>query len=201
MLNAHSVIHDKRMKYVITTTGHALTMFVSHAQVGKWVMRTMKPQGDGDAPHVTGLWCDERSTIEHLHVCALSCSGDYNVGEISDLESSDDGKGGQQAPKKAKKAGTQYNRGRGVKECPACGAQVQISTKTCAYCDYSFSAKSLVSNVTAEDESANIRERFPFEPERVRFLCVYLFSIHGISSIVVLFVVNDSTGGRWNAEN
>lgn len=99
-------------------------------------------------------------------MCARS--GDYNIGAISDLDESEDERPAASTTKKAKKSSSQYNRGRGVKECPACGGSVPIATKTCTHCDYSFSAKSLVSSLTAEDESASIRERFPFEPERVR---------------------------------
>ena len=56
-----------------------------------------------------------------------------------------------------------------AKDCPGCGAVLPISTKECSHCDYQFTSKSmLVSQQSAIEESNTIREKFPFEPERVR---------------------------------
>ena len=56
-----------------------------------------------------------------------------------------------------------------AKDCPGCGAVLPISTKECSHCDYQFTSKSmLMSQQSAIDESNTIREKFPFEPERVR---------------------------------
>jgi Uncharacterised protein family UPF0547 len=55
-----------------------------------------------------------------------------------------------------------------AKDCPGCGAVLPISTKECSHCDYQFTSKSmLVSQQSALEESNTIREKFPFEPERV----------------------------------
>ena len=55
-----------------------------------------------------------------------------------------------------------------AKDCPGCGANLPISTKECSHCDYQFTSKSmLLSQQSAIDESNTIREKFPFEPERV----------------------------------
>lgn len=60
-----------------------------------------------------------------------------------------------------------------TKECPGCGAVVAVSTRECRFCDYQFTSKSLLVNQqSAVQESQTIRERFPFEPERVRFSLV-----------------------------
>ena len=70
-----------------------------------------------------------------------------------------------------KSRGTSVKKAR-AKECPGCGAMVGISTKQCGSCDYLFTSKSMLllnSSVTAADESKSIRDRFPFEPERVSY--------------------------------
>ena len=70
-----------------------------------------------------------------------------------------------------------------AKDCPGCGANLPISTKECSHCDYQFTSKSmLVSQQSAMEESNTIREKFPFEPERVstpftKLGCTYLFSV------------------------
>jgi hypothetical protein len=87
------------------------------------------------------------------------------VTEFSDLESSGD-----------EKIKTSTNRARShsknrIKECPGCGAQLAAAIKECTYCDYTFTSKSmLVGAQSALDESRSIRNRFPFEPERVSSL-------------------------------
>lgn len=60
-----------------------------------------------------------------------------------------------------------------TKECPGCGANVPLSVRECRLCDYQFTSKSmLVNQQTASQESSAIRDRFPFEPERV---CYFFF--------------------------
>ena len=54
-----------------------------------------------------------------------------------------------------------------TKECPSCGAMVGVSVKECKNCDHTFTAKSaLAPTTTAQEESDNIRDYFPFEPEK-----------------------------------
>jgi hypothetical protein len=54
-----------------------------------------------------------------------------------------------------------------TKECPGCGANVPVSTRECRLCDYQFTSKSMnATSQSAVQESVQIRERFPFEPER-----------------------------------
>ena len=68
-----------------------------------------------------------------------------------------------------------------AKDCPGCGAVLPISTKECSHCDYQFTSKSmLVSQQSAIEESNTIREKFPFEPERVRtsILGMFLFCFY-----------------------
>ena len=60
-----------------------------------------------------------------------------------------------------------------TKECPGCGDSLGVSIKTCPACDYQFTSKSMLLATTAQsatEESQSIRERFPFEPERVSIL-------------------------------
>lgn len=55
-----------------------------------------------------------------------------------------------------------------TKECPGCGAHVAVAVRECRLCDYQFTSKSmLVTQETAAQESLDIRDKFPFEPERV----------------------------------
>ncbi len=71
---------------------------------------------------------------------------------------------------KKKKAGTPGKTKRS-KECPGCGAVLSLSVRECGLCDYQFTSKSmLMTQQTAAQESTQIREKFPFEPERVSSL-------------------------------
>lgn len=66
---------------------------------------------------------------------------------------------------KSKASGQKVKR---TKECPGCGAILGLSIRECRLCDYQFTSKSM--SMTAQSvaqESIQIRERFPFEPERV----------------------------------
>jgi hypothetical protein len=55
-----------------------------------------------------------------------------------------------------------------TKECPGCGAVLAISVRECRLCDYQFTSKSmLMSQQSIIQESLQVRDRFPFEPERV----------------------------------
>ena len=56
-----------------------------------------------------------------------------------------------------------------TKQCPGCGASCPSALKECGSCDYRFTSKSLSMQYSAAslaDESKEIQERFPFEPER-----------------------------------
>lgn len=97
------------------------------------------------------------------HYLTLSYSGDFHLSEFSDLESSGDE--GKSKVISRSKSNQSKNRS---KECPGCGAQLGLAIKECTYCDYTFTSKSmLTSTQSAIDESRSIRNRFPFEPERV----------------------------------
>ena len=92
-------------------------------------------------------------------------SGDFQI-HFKDLdsESDDDDRRKSNANSSRKKAR--------MKDCPGCGASVSVSTKQCQSCDYLFTSKSMLmvtSVQTAADESKSIRDKFPFEPERVSF--------------------------------
>ncbi len=73
------------------------------------------------------------------------------------------------------------------KECPGCGAMLAISVRECGLCDYQFTSKSLLmTQQSAAQEAVQIRDKFPFEPERVRvillfFLCTLHWSVHILS--------------------
>jgi hypothetical protein len=100
-----------------------------------------------------------------LFVFSFSCSGDFhfNFGEGS----SDDEVDRKKKPTSSTKKRT--------KECPGCGAVVNLSLRECRLCDYQFTSKSMImGSTTVQQESQSIREKFPFEPERVRFVCFKL---------------------------
>jgi predicted amidophosphoribosyltransferase len=82
----------------------------------------------------------------------------------------DDGDGGPKKKKPASASTSGKKKGRS-KQCPGCGAVLPLATKECLHCDYQFTSKSmLVSVQSAAEESQSIREKFPFEPERVRLV-------------------------------
>ena len=91
---------------------------------------------------------------------------------FSDDDNSEDGgrkkKGKKGAAKKDTGASSApTKKGARQKECPSCGVKVGVSIKECPNCDHSFTTRSnLVQQTSVEEESANIRGRFPFEPER-----------------------------------
>ena len=69
---------------------------------------------------------------------------------------------------RAKKTAANPSKTKRTKECPGCGAILALSVRECRLCDYQFTSKSmLVTTQSAAQESTQIRERFPFEPERV----------------------------------
>jgi ribosomal protein L37AE/L43A len=93
-------------------------------------------------------------------------SGDFQLAEFSDLEGSDQ----EEKPTKqqlTKQRSLSQNKHRS-KECPGCGALLGLAIRECTYCDYTFTSKSMLPGTqSAIDESRTIRNRFPFEPERV----------------------------------
>jgi ribosomal protein L37AE/L43A len=92
-------------------------------------------------------------------------SGDFQTFE--DIESSEDERD-IRLKKAAASSGAKTKR---TKECPGCGAVLALSVRECRLCDYQFTSKSmLVTTQSAHQESVSIRERFPFEPERVSSL-------------------------------
>jgi len=89
-------------------------------------------------------------------------SGDFQTGGFSDIDFSDDEK--VRRPSAPKSTGKGKAR---TKECPGCGAFLAVSIKECAYCDYTFTSRSMLTGQqSAAEESRTIRNRFPFEPER-----------------------------------
>ena len=88
-----------------------------------------------------------------------------------DDDNSEDGgrkkKGKKGAAMKKDSGSSAPKKGARQKECPSCGVKVGVSIKECPNCDHSFTSRSnLVQQTSVEEESANIRGRFPFEPER-----------------------------------
>ena len=105
---------------------------------------------------------EEVKTEEKRKRRSTRFSGDFAV-EYGDIDFSDDERGS----KKKKSSAVKEDRKSKRKECPGCGASVNISIKECKFCDYQFTSKSLTSGANAiQAESLFIRETFPFEPER-----------------------------------
>jgi hypothetical protein len=101
-------------------------------------------------------------------------SGDFQKFALSSGSDSDDSgrKRKSSVSQSAKKGGKR-------KECPGCGAKHAVSVRECSFCDYQFTSKSmLVSSQGMLEESQNIRDRFPFEPERVRYFFSFLSFYH-----------------------
>lgn len=87
-------------------------------------------------------------------------SGDYQT-QFEDGPSSEE----ERDIRQKRAAGS--NKIKRTKECPGCGAMLAISIRECRLCDYQFTSKSMaVSTQSTAQESEQIRERFPFEPER-----------------------------------
>ncbi len=75
-----------------------------------------------------------------------------------------------------KSAGGNSSKTKKTKECPGCGAVVSLSVRECGLCDYQFTSKSMaVTMQSAAAESQQIRDKFPFEPERVSSFSVLPF--------------------------
>ena len=136
------------------------------------------PGMENDALEESGRKRSRRSTkfrygvlILYYFVFLSHCadfSGDfsYNFGDGSSDE------GFEQDEKK--KRGP-YNKQKRTKECPGCGSVVPLSLRECRLCDYQFTSKSMImGGTTVQQESQSIRDKFPFEPERVR---LFFFSI------------------------
>jgi hypothetical protein len=115
---------------------------------------------------------------------AVCCSGDYQkLYKDVDLGSDDDGGGESDDGKRKKSSASKSSRpatGKSrTKECPGCGSRLPISVKVCTSCDYLFTSKSMLmaaSQQSVEEESQTIRDKFPFEPERVLVL-YYTFAL------------------------
>lgn len=104
----------------------------------------------------------ERLTVKPTIVWSYSHSGDFQQFDVSSDDEFDD--------RVQKRTSSGNSKAKRVKECPGCGANVAVSTKECRFCDYQFTSKSLLVNQqSAAQESQSIRDRFPFEPERVSF--------------------------------
>ena len=94
----------------------------------------------------------------------LHGSGDFQVQDF-DVGSSDEERETKQQSSNRRSSS---QKGKRTKECPGCGAVLNLSVRECRLCDYQFTSKSLSNtNQSAAQESSQIRERFPFEPERV----------------------------------
>ena len=110
--------------------------------------------------------------IYPLYIIFHICSGDYQV-IFADIGSDDDGdKPLTTAKSRGDNKGKPKSR---LKECPGCGALLGTATRECLHCDYQFTSKSmLVSTQSAVEESQSIREKFPFEADRVSYI-IYSF--------------------------
>lgn len=96
-------------------------------------------------------------------LCSDFYSGDFHFGF--------DGSGSDDAFEDEKKKKTPNPKQKRTKECPGCGAIVAVSLRECRLCDYQFTSKSMImGNTTAQQEAQSIRDKFPFEPERVRLV-------------------------------
>lgn len=99
-----------------------------------------------------------KQTIDFLW---LFRSGDYNTQFEQGLSSE------EEREIRQKRASGSANKVKRTKECPGCGANLAVSIRECRLCDYQFTSKSMtVTSQSAAQESVQIRERFPFEPER-----------------------------------
>jgi hypothetical protein len=111
-------------------------------------------------------------------VLVTSLSGDYQTHDFSDFEDSDDGGRDRRADAKGGSSVVRKSGGKRLKECPGCSAMLPLPTKECDYCDYVFTSRSMLSTAqNAVVESQNIRDIFPFEPERVGTY-LFFFSFH-----------------------
>ena len=91
----------------------------------------------------------------------FQCSGDYQTQFEEGLSSEEEKEVRQKRSTGSAKKATR------TKECPGCGAILALSVRECRLCDYQFTSKSMtVTTQSAAQESVQIRERFPFEPER-----------------------------------
>lgn len=100
-------------------------------------------------------------------------SGDFQT-TFAELESSED----EKAEKKHKSSSGKGSKR--TKDCPGCGAVLNISIKQCSLCDYQFTSKSMIASASAmAQESLDVRERYPFEPERDDDGSLFIQSIEG----------------------
>lgn len=107
-----------------------------------------------------------------------ACSGDYQTHDFSDFEDSDDGGRDRRSEAKGGSSVVRKAGGKRLKECPGCSAMLPLPTKECDYCDYVFTSRSMLSTAqNAVVESQNIRDIFPFEPERVSVNKILLYSV------------------------
>lgn len=94
-------------------------------------------------------------------------SGNFQT-RYAEHEDSSGGEDGDKDDKDMRKQGRP--KGKRTKECPGCGAVLSFSARECDLCDYQFTSKSMIQSAqAAQQESVHIREKFPFEPERVRY--------------------------------
>ena len=116
----------------------------------------------------------------------MSSSGDYQkLYKDLDIGSSDDDRDADSdeayGQKKKTKSSTPAKSDRvsakkkSLKECPGCGTKLSVAMKQCNSCDYQFTSKSMLmlnsmNQQSVAEESQAIRDRFPFEPERVSCL-------------------------------
>lgn len=97
-------------------------------------------------------------------------SGDFQV-TFGDANSSDDDKD----PKK--KIGSAVKQKKS-KDCPGCGAVLPLACRECRLCDYQFTTKTMTTtNQSQTAESTQIREKFLFEPDRVRTCSTFITHI------------------------
>lgn len=110
---------------------------------------------------------NHRNIVDNLFTPCFSSyySGDYQK-IFAEFESSEDEK--EEIAANKRKSAANPSKQKRTKDCPGCGAVLAISVRECRLCDYQFTSKSMLqSSQSAQQESLQIREKFPFEPERV----------------------------------
>ena len=104
------------------------------------------------------------------HTCCIYCRGDFQA-YLGDSSEEEDDRRQTTSSNIKKKITTKHS-----KECPGCGTKLSQAIKQCPSCDYTFTSKSMLmlssgssGALSALEESKAIRDKFPFEPERVSY--------------------------------
>lgn len=97
--------------------------------------------------------------------------------------------------KKSKSAPAPSSSGKRLKECPGCGEKVPLSLRECKTCDYQFTSKTMTSSANQGGSSfnssadiLNLRDRFPFEPEKVKRNNINLIIINDVLFLLFIYI-------------